>query len=202
LGGVGKGGAANDMKDLFDVNGEKFWKHWASAGGNAEEYVKDNLPNYALVGALLVTITYPMMVEPPEALVALDGGESTSLAAYVVLCGITTMLNFVLVVLSMVLYTQFCCCVNEETKLEFTAHFGYMIPMLAIIVVIEILLLAGLTGIVMSVTYSVAACVWTCVSCLAVTIPLVGAVIWVPMWNQKYNYVSHIKAHVEGGGAD
>ena len=59
-----------------DLQGEAFWKDWHKAGGNCDEYMKETLPNYGLVGALLLTITIPAVLEPPEFFMSTDYGEN------------------------------------------------------------------------------------------------------------------------------
>jgi hypothetical protein len=68
-----------------------------------------------------VTITYPLCLALPDGVSAgTDKGT-----VFTVLMTMSTLLNFMLIVISMAMYTQFCCCVNEETKVNFTAKFGW-----------------------------------------------------------------------------
>ena len=96
------------VKDLFDVNGEDFWNHWVEAGGNMDAYIKENLPNYGLVGALLVTSTWSYILSPPDGI----DSNKTSGTIFILLMVIASLLNFVLIIMSLVIYTQYCCCVS------------------------------------------------------------------------------------------
>ena len=59
-----------------DLQGEAFWKKWQLAGGDCDEYMKETLPNYGLVGTLLITITIPGIVYPPEFFMSTEYGEN------------------------------------------------------------------------------------------------------------------------------
>ena len=59
-----------------DLQGEAFWRDWHKAGGNCDEYMKETLPNYGLVGALLLTITIAGVIYPPEFQLSTENGEN------------------------------------------------------------------------------------------------------------------------------
>jgi hypothetical protein len=79
--------------DLFDVNGEQFWHHWVHAGGDMDAYIKENLPNYGLVGALLVTTTWSYILSPPQGIDV----NSVAGGAFIIIMVLASLLNFVLV---------------------------------------------------------------------------------------------------------
>lgn len=192
LGGVGEGSA---IGDLFDVNGAEFWNHWVDAGGDMDAYVKDNLPSYGLVGALLLTITYPYVLEPPG-IFAAGGPEQNSRAAttFVVMMVICTLMNFMLIIMSIVIYTQYCCCVNDTSRLRFTGHFGYLVPAMVMLIVFQMALLAVATGLAIWANSSPTTLYASVAVFAAITVLMVGLVVWIPMWNQKYNYVDEVAA--------
>jgi len=188
LGGVGEGSA---IGDLFDVNGAEFWNHWVEAGGDMDAYVKDNLPNYGLVGALLLTITYPLILEPPGNLGG-SGAESTASTTFVVMMVVATLLNFVLIIMSIVIYTQYCCCVNDISRLRFTGHFGYLVPAMVMLIVGQVALLAVATGLAIWANSAKVTLYISVIAFVVIISATVGLVIWIPMWNQKYNYVEEV----------
>lgn len=188
LGGVGEGSAVGD---LFDVNSSEFWEHWVDAGGDMDSYVKDSLPTNGLVGALLLTVTYPYILDPPGNLGADHGAEA---AAFIILMTLATLINFVMVIMTIVIYTQYCCCVNDASRLRFTGHFGYLIPVLVFLILAEVVILAAATGVAIWAN-SPPEAFYVTVSMFAVMfIATAGLVIWLPMWNQKYNYVDEVAA--------
>jgi hypothetical protein len=102
--GLGIKGNGN-VKDLFDVNGEQFWHHWVHAGGDMDAYIKENLPNYGLVGALLITTTWSYILSPPQGIDV----NSPSGGAFIVLMVIACLLNFILVSVP-ILWIQSVAC--------------------------------------------------------------------------------------------
>jgi hypothetical protein len=96
--------------------------------------------------------------------------------------------------MSIVIYTQYCCCVNQETRLNFTAHFGYLIPMLVLLLVGELTLVIAATGIVMSINLPPAISFICLVATIITLGGTIGLVVWIPMWNQAHNYIDHVSA--------
>eukprot|EP00608_Synchroma_pusillum_P003215 CAMPEP_0198427792 /NCGR_PEP_ID=MMETSP1452-20131203/6139_1 /TAXON_ID=1181717 /ORGANISM="Synchroma pusillum, Strain CCMP3072" /LENGTH=356 /DNA_ID=CAMNT_0044148169 /DNA_START=72 /DNA_END=1140 /DNA_ORIENTATION=- len=165
-----------------DVHGSGFWKAWTSVGGSLDDYVKENLPSYGLIGALLITVTYAGLVGAPDLSDA--AGD-----VFVVLQTIATMLSVFLIFHSLIMYSSFTSCVDDETRLNFTARYGWQVPAGAslIFATTMLVLVAGL--IVVYDQYSRWAFAVSLISVIAFTLCILIAAQQMLAWNQGSNYV-------------
>jgi hypothetical protein len=76
------------------VHGTDFWQAWHKAGGDTDMYVRENLPSYGLIGALLLTVTYDGMINTP------DGLSAGAADIFVPLMALATLVCLFLVVFS------------------------------------------------------------------------------------------------------
>jgi hypothetical protein len=51
---------------LFPFSFFSFRRDWVKAGGSTDDYFMDTMPNYGIVGALLLTISIPSVLDPPS----------------------------------------------------------------------------------------------------------------------------------------
>eukprot|EP00039_Didymoeca_costata_P025783 m.14242 g.14242 ORF g.14242 m.14242 type:complete len:350 (-) comp5044_c0_seq1:147-1196(-) len=180
-----------------NVNGEEFWKYWAQAGGNVEQYVKESMPNYAITAGLLITMTFPLAVDPPDNVSEASDGLKF---AFIAMMTVATAINILIIILTLTIYQQYCCTISKETALNFTAHFGYLVPLQGTALFLEIALL--FTALVISIIleaqgHSPTSRGWffgvTLVGNLFVFLVLVWLLIKIPSWNQSNNYVKFVE---------
>jgi hypothetical protein len=169
----------------WSVNTPDFWRKWAAAGGNVETYITSALPTYGVIGALALTHQMGMSTAPPPEYTT----DSAWLALYAGLIHMATLLSFALILLPIVLHTQYNCCITSCTRVEFVCKFGSFIPLLfSMLIVMGACWFAALL-IALSPKYSGRVFVM-----LVIETGLVGGVaymalpIWIQCWNANYNY--------------
>ena len=109
----------------YNVNTPEFWRKWVEGGGNVDTYITSSLPTYGVVGTLALTHQMSMSAEPPS-----FSPNSIWYVLYAVLSHLATLLSFALIVLPMVLHTQYNCCINKKTQIQFVCKFGHFVPLL------------------------------------------------------------------------
>lgn len=131
-----KFGAAN----LNDLNGPEFWRMWEKAGGDPDEYVKETMPNFGIVGALLLTITVPLAMEPvPFAYGDADapGVSSAAVVLYAIMLNVSTATSMAQIIISVGLYQQYVNCFSKELRVGFAAKFGYIVGVLTTLLIVD-----------------------------------------------------------------
>eukprot|EP01051_Picozoa_sp_SAG22_P023352 SAG22_NODE_5989_length_920_cov_1.272838_1_plen_195_part_10 len=123
--------AARDLHG-FNVNTGEFWKVWADAGGNVDSYIKDTLPTYGLIGALALSKQLSMTTDPPGDLES----NSALLLIYAGLSHMASLMSFSMIIICMVVKTQYSCCICDKTRVQFACKFGFIVPMLFTIMIV------------------------------------------------------------------
>lgn len=90
------------------------------------------------------------MLNPPD-VVANDNGDSAM--AFTILMNLSSALNLAMIIVSIVVYAQYCCCINDETRLKFTANFGYLVFVCAIMVILVIMALFACILLIIQLTF-------------------------------------------------
>eukprot|EP00056_Hartaetosiga_gracilis_P013209 m.216673 g.216673 ORF g.216673 m.216673 type:complete len:275 (+) comp13809_c0_seq1:885-1709(+) len=169
------------------VHGTEFWRDWVNAGGDMEGYVKENMPAYALVGALLVSFSYGYLIEIPDL-------SEIGTRVFVSCMAAATTLNVFLVIVSVTMYAQYCSCISFETRLAFTSQFGFLVPICAFTIIFVVILMMSSAMVVVYETTSETT-FWVS---LGVSIAICFAITYVsyllPTWNQSKNYIGVMQA--------
>jgi hypothetical protein len=122
------------IKFNLSGSGSEYWGHWREAGGDHTAYVKENVPTFALVGALLLTQSLAMAVDPP------DIDDSTMMTAFMAMTNTVTACSTLMLMFSIQLYSCYTNCINEETEMQFIKKFAsWVIPLMAGLSIIIIL---------------------------------------------------------------
>eukprot|EP00038_Savillea_parva_P014360 m.10865 g.10865 ORF g.10865 m.10865 type:complete len:359 (-) comp2786_c0_seq1:175-1251(-) len=176
-----------------NVNGTEFWLQWSSAGGDADRYVKESMPNYAITAGLIITMTFPYALETPDHILE----HSAELAhAFSCMMTLATMFNMFIIILTLTIYQQYCCTVDDETALNFAAHFGYLVPLQGTVLFLVVMLITG------AMTISIITQPWgasnaennrffailTALSA-GVFLLILYFIYEIPSWNQNKNYL-------------
>lgn len=115
-------------------------KLWKKAGGDPDEYVKETLPNYGIVGALLLTITIPMIISPPTFAFG-DGAPiergDPAVFIYMLLLSVSTSASIAMIVLSGAVYQQYVNAFNSDLRVDFAAKFGYVVTIFTTLTIVD-----------------------------------------------------------------
>ncbi|RYG63169.1 hypothetical protein EON64_16465 [archaeon] len=113
---------------------------WKKAGGDPDEYVKETLPNYGIVGALLLTITIPMIISPPTFAFG-DGAPiergDPAVFIYMLLLSVSTSASIAMIVLSGAVYQQYVNAFNSDLRVDFAAKFGYVVTIFTTLTIVD-----------------------------------------------------------------
>lgn len=189
-----------NMTNIYDLNGEDFWKAWASVGGSVDEYIKESLPNYGLVGALLITVSIPSTISPPSFSFSGDHVPDSSewfVQLYVVLMNVSTAASMAMIVLSAAIYQQFVNVYSKQLRIAFAAKFGHMVTVLTALLIADIGSLFGALFLVVGSTYSLSSAV---VSIAVVTITLLATLAgycFTTIWNSS-RYIAQMRIDLQG----
>eukprot|EP00002_Diphylleia_rotans_P018414 TRINITY_DN3567_c0_g1_i2.p1 TRINITY_DN3567_c0_g1~~TRINITY_DN3567_c0_g1_i2.p1 ORF type:complete len:287 (-),score=70.90 TRINITY_DN3567_c0_g1_i2:438-1298(-) len=135
----GTAGQDEGAPGLLDVHSGQFWQYWGKAGGDIDNYVNGNMASIALVGTLLIGISFGAALEPPEF------EDEANLAAYGVLMNLSTMSDVLLIIISLCFVLHYYSCTNYGTRLNFAGQFGYIVPLTSGLIILSFLtILAGL----------------------------------------------------------
>jgi hypothetical protein len=117
------GGKRVDEADsLVQRSGESYMRRWAACGGD-HAYLPDVMANYALCGALVWNMSWPMMVEPPEHIASNPTDPNSQ--AYLIALGIVNALTCGLVLVSVLVIGSYWSCIDQDTRTNFVVRFGY-----------------------------------------------------------------------------
>jgi hypothetical protein len=165
------------------VNSGDFWNAWIAAGGNVDAYIKDALPTYGTVGALALTYQLSASLSPPPI------ADATVVAAFALLSHAASLLSLALIIIPMVLTTQYNCCIDVTTRRTFACQFGRLVPLL-----FALLIAMGgctFTALLISAWAVYSRAVFWMLLCETL---VVGAVlyaalpVWIQCWNANVNY--------------
>jgi hypothetical protein len=190
------------------VNSPDFWHLWAKAGGDVDEYVKESVPNYGLIGALLITVSLPMALAPPEFDVygASDDKHYTKgdweVGLYGVCMNLSTACSMLLIMMSIVIYTQYVNCVDEHTRTAFAKQYAYTIPLLTGVMLMDIIMLMVASIITVFLIYGSAVGVITLLMMAAVGIYFLITVPHMVSWNAGENYGPVVAEKIKEGAED
>jgi len=177
-----------DILNLQDLNGPEFWKAWERAGGDPDEYIKETLPNFSVVGTLLLTITIPLTVSPIS--FSFDGTSNLDVnmsyvRIYAICLNISTGTSLAMIILSMAVYQQFVNAYSRELRVGFAAKFGYVVTIFETFLVLDIFSLLVAMFIGMACIYEP----WTAIaSVLIVTFLSAGSLLMyvnITTWNSN-----------------
>ncbi|RYH24748.1 hypothetical protein EON65_16350 [archaeon] len=114
---------------------------WKNAGGDPDEYVKDTLPNFGIVGALMSTITIPMMISPPAFAFGNEGAPITkdnpAVFIYLMLLTLSTVSSIAMIVMSVAVIQQYVNAYSEKLRIEFAMKFGYIVTIFTSLTIID-----------------------------------------------------------------
>eukprot|EP00035_Acanthoeca_spectabilis_P012339 m.220239 g.220239 ORF g.220239 m.220239 type:complete len:360 (+) comp15595_c0_seq2:93-1172(+) len=184
-----------------DVNDKKFWENWDKAGGDADRYVREAMPNYAVTASLLITMTFPYSIESPESIRNYSPHVAQTFTAVMTLA---TLLCVFIVITTLTVYQQYCCTIDDKTALNFAAHYGWLIPMLqSMLLVLVSLFVVGMGLAIISQDYGASEdqdqLFWIVLAVVGLLIML-GS-FWmsltIPIWNQNSNYLEGMKERFE-----
>ncbi|CAE7665231.1 unnamed protein product, partial [Symbiodinium microadriaticum] len=119
-------------------------RDWERAGGDPDEYFKETLPNYGLVGSLFMTISIPATLDPPS--FGFNGkGEADKnefyVSIFVVMMCITTVISLISVLLAICIHQQYINAYSRALRVDFAARYGYLVGVLTSLLVIDALAL-------------------------------------------------------------
>lgn len=174
--------------NLHDLNGEKFWYCWVDAGGDPDEYVKETMPNFGIVGALLLTITIPLSMEP----VGFAYGDARapsvdhwSVIAYAIALNVSTATSMAQIIISVGLFQQYVNCYSKELRVGFAAKLGYVVGILTSMLIIDTVTLFIALFIALAHTYNIIT------SIISIAIVVVGCAFalafytYIVRWNSQ-----------------
>jgi len=168
-----------------NVNTPAFWRKWVDGGGNINTYMTSVLPTYGVVGTLALTHQMSMSLEPPASFAP----NSVWYILYAVLSHLATLMSFALIILPMVLHTQYNCCINKITQINFVCKFGHVIPLLFTMLSIMGICWFSTLLIVLSTKYSLE--VFIIITVETGIVSIIGYIlfpIWIQCWNSNLNY--------------
>ncbi len=192
------------MEKLDIGNNHTDRKAWAKAGGNPDEYVKETLPTFGVIGALLLTVSIPMTLSPISFAFGDPADDITSesvfVQLYAIFLNLSTGLSLAMIILSMGVYQQYVNAYSSDLRVAFAAKFGYVVAVFTNCLVGDILSLLAAIFIGVIKTYSTVSAI---IGIVLVGLPsLLAAVLYIYMslWNSN-NYakqmVIDIKAKLE-----
>ena len=176
------------------VNTPQYWSLWSKAGGDVDEYIKDSLTNYGVIGALLITVSLPSTLSPPELDVYGDSEMKHytkgdfEIGLYAVFMALSTACSILLILLSTVVYTQYVCCVDKETRTAFAKQYAFMIPVLTALMTVDVSTLMLASNIMMFIMYGSIVGVLSIISLLGVGGFFLFLVPHMVHWNVAENY--------------
>ena len=159
-----------------DLQGAQFWKDWHKSGGDVDEYMKETLPNYGLVGALLLTVTIAAVIYPPTfGFNGKDDAEKGDAVVYiyVILMNISTVCSLACILLSITVYQQYVNAYSNELRIGFAAKFGWVLSLMAMLLTVDILTMFAAMFCVVATTYKPGAAV------ISILIVIVGTLLTV-----------------------
>lgn len=172
------------LKNGCSVNSPDFWDAWVDVGGNMDGYVKEALSTYGVVGALALTQQMGLANDPPD-----GDPQSAMLVAYASVSHLASLLSFALVIVPMVVTTQYNCCTDQTSKRRFICKYGYLIPLLFIILIL--MSMAWLATILLAMHASYGSTPFTVIlvetGVVASTL-LISLPIRIQCWNANSNY--------------
>lgn len=96
-----------------------YWTLWYKSGANLEDYIKDSATNFAVVGALLTSFSWPAVIDPPDNL--------KNPVPFIALQQIASSLFLFMVGISVFILKDHQACTTPEAKLKHLAKFGVFI---------------------------------------------------------------------------
>lgn len=170
------------------------WKKWIKAGGDPK-YMKNTCSSYALIGSLIMTFSIPLLITPPDAVV--EEADSWQAKVYAGCLVVTNLLATFMVQSSIVLIAQLDCCVDDEARVNFAAHYGVFEILNGLINVGAILLLEAAAVMSMLLTYDSVAVGATAAGVFLLTHLYMARKINVgmPNWNSTHNYGTRVDEH-------
>jgi hypothetical protein len=126
--------------NLQDVNGPEFWFLWTRVGGSADEYIKETLPNYSLIGALLLTISIPLTIFPPDTIKELTQDDDSSLLIFFFMISacLSIASSLVMTILSGAIYQQYVNCYSKDLRIHFAAQYGFAISIFSLVLYVSV----------------------------------------------------------------
>eukprot|EP01031_Cornospumella_fuschlensis_P024295 gene24295-29374_t len=177
--------------NMADLNGPKFWELWKNAGGDPDEYVKDTLPNFGIVGALMSTITIPMMISPPAFAFGNEGAPITkdnpAVFIYLLLLTMSTVSSIAMIVMSVAVIQQYVNAYNEHLRIEFAMKFGFIVTIFTSLTIIDMAGLLGAIYVVICFTYNLHTSIIAIVLLTLGSVTSCGFYVYMTLWNSN-NY--------------
>ena len=99
--------------DSCNANDPEFWIKWAKAGGECDEYIKEVVPNYSLIGTLLLGFSLSTCLGPPDI---------EHISWFITFMNLSTICSMALVFISVFMHSQFMCCYNIKKNDDNTAE--------------------------------------------------------------------------------
>lgn len=170
-----------------------FWYFWAKAGGDVEAYITNNIPTQSLTAALIITITLAAILSPPAVFENDDGdaGKERAFKAYTYLMFTSTMLNIGLIFIDSVFLEHYHSCSNYETKLNYTAQFGWVVTLSYTFLLSGFLTMAS--AILLLIYHQTDG--QTCYICIGICVAMMAFVFYMssefPRWNHP-NYMPSV----------
>lgn len=154
--GEKQAGDSFDLDELFDLNGETFWRDWEAAGGDPDEYFKETLPNYGLVSTLFMTISIPSSIYPPSFNFQQHPPSKHLIfvSLYVVFMCLTTTTSLISTLLAIGIHQQYVNAYSKPLRVDFASKYGYLVGVLTSLLVIGAMSLWGAMVCVFIVTYN------------------------------------------------
>ena len=145
--------------------------------------LSSRLSHVRVVGALALTQQMELTSAPPEC-------ESQSIVlAYAALAHLASLLSFALVIIPMVVTTQYNCCTDADTRRKFICNYGFVVPLLFILLILMSLAWLGASLIVLGLQYDALAFGVIVAETGAVASTLLIALpIRIQCWNANSNY--------------
>jgi len=116
-------------------NTKEYWENWANANGSCKDYITETVPNFSLVGTLLLGFSLSTCLGPPDI---------SHISWFITIMNISTACSMALIFISIYLHSQFMCCVDiendkgEKATENFCANYGgLLISALTLILMID-----------------------------------------------------------------
>jgi len=103
----------NKICDSCNANDPEFWIKWSNAGGKCDEYIKEIVPNYSLIGTLLLGFSLSISLSPPEI---------KHISVFITIMNISTISSMALILISIFMHSQFMCCYDIKFNDDNTAE--------------------------------------------------------------------------------
>ena len=179
---------SNIFKKWYDITSFNFWEDWINAGGDCFEYFDKVLPNYSLIGTLLVGFSLNMCLSPPE---------MDLIIPFIFFMNLSTITSMIIIFLSVFIHDQFMCChditYNKkhnviDARLNFCKRYGYLISVLTSLLSIDAISLIIAILIFYYDIFPVYTFILNMIEAFIAIIAIVYICYNMNTWNRIYNY--------------